>query len=143
MATTVIPSPLLKLASDITHSLQHKQEQIAKTQKQNVLLAELDALDPSAQFMASGEDVDVLAEPLPTLPLWRRADRQFWWNEHLLKPFIDAGVFAVLVPRVTITYCYFSSSIRTYCRSCKGTSRLPLFQFRRILDPQSPKIPLT
>jgi len=83
------------LASDITHSLQHKQEQIAKTLKQNVLLAELDALDPSTQTMASGEDVDVLAEPLPTLPLWRRVDRQFWWNEHLSKPFIDAGVSAV------------------------------------------------
>lgn len=97
IATAGIPSPLLKLASDITHSLQHKQEQIAKTQKQNVLLAELDALDPSAQFVASDEDVDVLAEPLPTLPLWRRVDRQFWWNEHLSKPFIDAGVFVVLV----------------------------------------------
>jgi len=77
--------------------LQHKQEQIAKTQKQNVLLAELDALD---QSVAGGEDVDVLAEPLPTLPLWRRVDRQFWWNEHLSKPFIDAGVTAVFVPRV-------------------------------------------
>lgn len=92
--TTVIP--LIKLVPDITHSLQHKQEQIAKTQKQNVLLAELDALDPSVQSVVSGEDVDVLAEPLPTLPLWRRVDRQFWWNEHLSKPFIDAGVPANL-----------------------------------------------
>jgi phosphatidylinositol 4-phosphatase len=83
------------LASDITHSLQHKQEQITKSQKQNVLLAELDALDPLAQSVAGGEDVDVLAEPLPTLPLWRRVDRQFWWNEHLSKPFIDAGVSAI------------------------------------------------
>ena len=81
---------------DITHTLQHKQEQISKTQKQNVLLAELDALDPSVQSVASGGEVDVLAEPLPTLPLWRRVDRQFWWNEHLSKPFIDAGVPAVL-----------------------------------------------
>jgi hypothetical protein len=91
--TTVIP--LIKLVPDLTHSLQHKQEQIAKTQKQNVLLAELDALDPPVQSVASGEDVDVLAEP-STLPLWRRVDRQFWWNEHLSKPFIDAGVPAVL-----------------------------------------------
>ncbi|KAI0277671.1 SacI homology domain-containing protein [Russula aff. rugulosa BPL654] len=85
---------------DITHSLQHKQEQIAKTLKQNVLLAELDALDPSTQTMASGEDVDVLAEPLPTLPLWRRVDRQFWWNEHLSKPFIDAGLHPYILPLV-------------------------------------------
>lgn len=85
---------------DITHSLQHKQEQIVKTQKQNVLLAELDALDPSAQSVASGEHVDVLAEPLPTLPLWRRVDRQFWWNEHMSKPFIDAGLHPYILPLV-------------------------------------------
>ena len=76
--------------------MQHKQEHIAKTQKQNVFLAELDALDPSVQSAASGGEVDVLAEPLPALPLWRRVDRQFWWNEHLSKPFIDAGVSTVL-----------------------------------------------
>ncbi|KAH9981344.1 SacI homology domain-containing protein [Lactifluus volemus] len=57
---------------DITHSLQHKQEQIAKTQRQNVLLAELNALEPSAMSVADGENVNVLAEPSPTLPLWRR-----------------------------------------------------------------------
>ncbi|KAF8478731.1 SacI homology domain-containing protein [Russula ochroleuca] len=85
---------------DITHSLQHKQEQIAKTQKQNVLLAELDALDTPVQSVASSEDVDVLAEPLPTLPLWRRVDRQFWWNEHLSKPFIDAGLHPYILPLV-------------------------------------------
>jgi len=62
------------------------------------LLAELDALDPSAQSVASGEDIDVLAEPLPTLPLWRRVDRQFWWNEHLSKLFIDAAVTTFFVP---------------------------------------------
>jgi phosphatidylinositol 4-phosphatase len=98
--TAVISGPLIKLVLDITHSLQHKQEQIAKTRKQNVLLAELDALDPSAKSRVSGEDDDVLAEPSPTLPLWRRVDRQFWWNEHLSKPFIDAGVSAVFIPGV-------------------------------------------
>ncbi|KAI0005981.1 SacI homology domain-containing protein [Russula compacta] len=85
---------------DITHSLQHKQEQLAKTQRQNILLAELNALDPSAQPLASGEKVDVLAEPLPTLPLWRRVDRQFWWNEHLSKPFVDAGLHSYILPLV-------------------------------------------
>ena len=87
---------MIELVPDITHSLQHKQEQLAKTQRQNVLLAELNALDPSAHPFANGEKVDVLAEPLPTLPLWRRVDRQFWWNEHLSKPFIDAGVHTSL-----------------------------------------------
>ncbi len=100
ITTAVIPGPLIELVLDITHSLQHKQEQIAKTRKQNDLLAELDALDSSAQSRANGEDHDVLAEPSPTLPLWRRVDRQFWWNEHLSKPFIDAGVSTVFIPGV-------------------------------------------
>jgi hypothetical protein len=82
----------ITLVSDITHSLQHKQEQLAKTQKQNALLAKLDALDISAQSAAHSEKVDGLSEPLPTHPLWHRVDHQFWWNEHLSKPFIDGKV---------------------------------------------------
>jgi len=85
---------LIKEVPDITRTLQHKQEQIAKAQKRNALLEELNASDSSAQPRAISENVDVLAEPLPTLPLWRRVDRQFWWNEHLSKPFIDAGVLS-------------------------------------------------
>ena len=83
---------LIKKAPDITRSLQHKQEKIANAQKRDALLEQLNASDSLAQPRAIGEDVDALAEPLPTLPLWRRVDRQFWWNEHLSKPFIDAGV---------------------------------------------------
>jgi phosphatidylinositol 4-phosphatase len=75
--------------------LQRKQEQLAKTQKQNALLAELDALDISAQSVAHGENIDALSEPLSTHPLWHRVDHQFWWNEHLLKPFIDAKVLTI------------------------------------------------
>lgn len=33
-----------------------------------------------------------LVEPNPTLPLWRRADKRFFWNAHLMQPFIEAGV---------------------------------------------------
>ena len=33
-----------------------------------------------------------LFEPNPTLPLWRRADKRFFWNAHLMQPFIEAGV---------------------------------------------------
>lgn len=72
---------------DITRSLQHKHEMIAqsKAEQEHKSHAE-DVVGPI------GEKVDVLAEPAPTLPLWRRVDRQFWWNEWLSKPFIDAGV---------------------------------------------------
>ena len=123
ITTEIMPRTVIKLPSDITHSLQHKQEQIAKTQKQNVLLAELDALDPSAQSVASGQDVDVLAEPLPTLPLWRRVDRQFWWNEHLSKPFIDAGVFAVFVSGCN--HALTAISLATSVHTAAGARVLP------------------
>ncbi|KAH9180498.1 SacI homology domain-containing protein [Lactarius sanguifluus] len=82
---------------DLTRTLQHKQEQIAKAQKRDALLKQLNASDSSAQ---PSENVDALAEPLPTLPLWRRVDRQFWWNEHLSKPFIDAGLHPYVLPLV-------------------------------------------
>lgn len=65
---------------DITRSLQHKHELIAESKAEDKVAGPV------------GEKVDVLAEPAPTLPLWRRVDRQFWWNEWLSKPFIDAGV---------------------------------------------------
>lgn len=40
----------------------------------------------------SKDGVDPLAEPSPMLPLWRRVDKEFWWNEWLSKLFVDAGV---------------------------------------------------
>lgn len=64
---------------------------MAKSVKQNSLLANL-LPDQSEEPSLEGETVNPFGEPFPTLPLWRRVDRQFWWNEHLSKPFIDAGV---------------------------------------------------
>ncbi|CCM00021.1 uncharacterized protein FIBRA_02047 [Fibroporia radiculosa] len=85
-------------AFDITRSLQHKHEILAKTKLQSTLLADLDVLDEQKQLSPVGDKIDVLAEPSPTLPLWRRVDRQFWWNEWLSKPFIDAGVHSYVLP---------------------------------------------
>ncbi|KAG6880277.1 hypothetical protein C0992_001846, partial [Termitomyces sp. T32_za158] len=87
---------------DITRSLQHKQDQIAKAQKQHELLADLDAL-PSAvsesfQSPVEGLKVSPMSEPNPTLPLWRRVDRRFWWNEWLSKSFVDAGLHSYVLP---------------------------------------------
>jgi hypothetical protein len=122
------------MVPDITHTLQRKQELLAKAQKQNALLAELNALDISAQPVAHGENVDALSEPLPTHPLWHRVDRQFWWNEHLSKPFIDAKVSTFSFPKSAAPDSRFTSCIRMSCHSCKGSSRSPLFQFRGILS---------
>ncbi|RXW13347.1 hypothetical protein EST38_g12505 [Candolleomyces aberdarensis] len=101
---------------DITRSLQHKQEQIAKSQKQHALLQGLGALpsdDTSSSGLYSpypkdGEKVSALAEPNPTLPLWRRVDKQFWWNESMSKAFIDAGVHPYVLP---IMQGYFQASV--------------------------------
>ncbi|KAF9014086.1 SacI homology domain-containing protein [Cyathus striatus] len=89
---------------DITRSLQHKQERVLKSQKEHELLSGLGAL-PSPESSSSdtakpkdGDKVWALVEPYHTLPLWRRVDRQFWWNEWLSKPFIDAGLHPYVLP---------------------------------------------
>ncbi|KAF8077695.1 SacI homology domain-containing protein [Lyophyllum atratum] len=90
---------------DITRSLQHKQDEIAKSQKQHALLADLNAL-PTPESGASrhveseveGTKVSPMSEPNPMLPLWRRVDKRFWWNEWLSKPFVDAGLHSYVLP---------------------------------------------
>ncbi|KAK7020499.1 SacI homology domain-containing protein [Favolaschia claudopus] len=86
---------------DITRSLQHKQELVSKLQRRNSLLADLNVLSSSETSARAEQDdgkIDVLVEPNPTLPLWRRVDRKFWWNEWMSKPFIDAGVHPYVLP---------------------------------------------
>lgn len=60
--------------------------------KQNELLVQLHAIDGTAEVGPSDDKVSILEDPSSNLPLWRRVDRQFWWNEWLSKPFIEAGV---------------------------------------------------
>lgn len=62
---------------------------------QNKLLSELDALPKDTNVNPLDDKVDALFEPSVILPLWRRVDRHFWWNEWLSKPFMDAGVNAL------------------------------------------------
>ncbi|KAE9409523.1 hypothetical protein BT96DRAFT_872168 [Gymnopus androsaceus JB14] len=83
---------------DITRSLQHKQQRMAKSKKQHDLLADLDALPPKTPNVFEFDNIDPMAEPYPTLPLWRRVDRQFWWNEWLAKPLVDSGLHSYILP---------------------------------------------
>ncbi|KAL1677413.1 SacI homology domain-containing protein [Schizophyllum commune] len=86
---------------DITRCLQHKQELIAKSQKQHALMDELTASQSGEVANSEGQGphtVNVLDEPHPTLPLWRRVNRQFWWNESLSKAFVDAGLHSYVLP---------------------------------------------
>jgi len=78
--------------ADITRCLQHKRDQVCKANRHDALLADLKISESGPSPGPSTDRVDPLAEPSPTLPLWRRVDKQFWWNEWLSKLFIDAGV---------------------------------------------------
>ena len=37
-------------------------------------------------------------EPDVRVPLWRRVDRRFFWNEWLLRDFLDLGLHAFILP---------------------------------------------
>jgi hypothetical protein len=109
----------VKFTSDITRSLQHKQDLLAKARKQHALLTNLNALNASELGSNPDDRIDTLAEPFPTLPLWRRVDRDFWWNEWLLKPFIDAGVsvppskpFLFIDAILEVTFVHFACHAR-------------------------------
>jgi len=78
--------------ADITRCLQHKRDQVCKANRHDALLADLKISESGPSPGPSTDSADPLAEPSPTLPLWRRVDKQFWWNEWLSKLFIDAGV---------------------------------------------------
>lgn len=78
---------------DISRSMQHKQELVAKVRRQ-LFREPGSALNPSD----SDGFIDPLEEPYPALPLWRRCDQQFIWNEWLSKPFADAGLHAYVLP---------------------------------------------
>ncbi|KAK0463920.1 inositol 5'-phosphatase [Desarmillaria tabescens] len=88
---------------DITRSMQHKRDLIAKTQKQSFLLADLNVFS-SHKLDHTGN----VSEPNPMLPLWRRVDRKYWWNEWLAKPFIDAGLHPYVLP-IMQGYCQIST----------------------------------
>lgn len=72
---------------DITTSLQHKRTEVARLRKKTAK----DNMNDE-----NGEQFNILSEPNSTFPLWRRVTKQFWWNEAMLKPFIDAGVSQIL-----------------------------------------------
>jgi phosphatidylinositol 4-phosphatase len=83
---------ILLRRADITRCLQHKRDQVCKAKRHSALLADLNISESGQPHKSLKDGVDPLAEPSPMLPLWRRVDKQFWWNERLSKRFIDAGV---------------------------------------------------
>ncbi|KAH8117164.1 SacI homology domain-containing protein [Phellopilus nigrolimitatus] len=81
---------------DITTSLQHKQHEMSRLRRR----ASSHPYKVASSSSEHGDEaiVDILAEPCPTLPLWRRVSKQFWWNESMLQPFIDAGLHSYVLP---------------------------------------------
>lgn len=72
---------------------------------------QLNAIDDAADLNASDDKVDVFDEPSNTLPLWRRVDRQYWWNEWLSKPLVDAGVRQARQRRSSEAHAVKSSTV--------------------------------
>lgn len=87
---------------DLTTSLQNKRTaltRIGKADSQAVARPGVSATHPSRASQTSSADVfPLLGEPYPNLPLWRRADRRFWHNEHMSKDLIHAGLHAYILP---------------------------------------------
>jgi hypothetical protein len=104
---------------DSSHSLQYKRHRLStrttSTSLLEQLLSEGGAADKpffprsgntpptspgarSARSTASAAEMGDIVEPDVHLPLWRRYDRRFFWNEHLLRDFIDLGLHAYILP---------------------------------------------
>lgn len=99
---------------DLTHSLQHKRQLISSRSATGAALADLltseTATFPpsptesppvsasSKHSKASSMDKDDFIEPDVQVPLWRRADRRFFWNEWLCKDFIELGLHGYIIP---------------------------------------------
>ncbi|KAF8660603.1 hypothetical protein AX16_001582 [Volvariella volvacea WC 439] len=82
---------------DITRSLQHKEELVTTQQHNAKGDANSKANSVPVQHTEGGH-ADPLAEPSNTLPLWRRVDKQYWWNEWISRPFADAGLHPYVLP---------------------------------------------
>ncbi|KDQ18061.1 hypothetical protein BOTBODRAFT_29373 [Botryobasidium botryosum FD-172 SS1] len=86
---------------DMTTSLQRKQKKLKRINRQSELLSDLDGSHPEEDAdmdITGAAGIDVFAEPFAALPLWRRVDRKFWWNENLSSAFIEAGFHSYVLP---------------------------------------------
>jgi phosphatidylinositol 4-phosphatase len=117
----------MRCCIDITRSLQHKHEAIEKARGKSGPPRDLGTKSPDGDNTGGLDTVDVLAEPDPTLPLWRRVDRQFWWNEWLSKPFVDAGVCVspLIIAMIVLTNARFLSYTLMSSPLCRGTIKCP------------------
>ena len=103
---------------DLTRTLQDKRRRLttrkaSSTALQTLLPSESADLPSQATFPNTSSEIlakahatqsdtfvieDDFVEPDVQVPLWRRADNRFFWNEYLLRDFIDAGLHSFALP---------------------------------------------
>ncbi|KAJ1028361.1 hypothetical protein NDA16_001531 [Ustilago loliicola] len=87
---------------DLTTSLQNKRRALENNPKPETSPTSRSTPLPAKKASSDGAEeapsFPLLAEPYPNLPLWRRADRRFWHNEHMSKDLIHAGLHAYILP---------------------------------------------
>lgn len=81
---------------DLTRTLQHKRRKLDSRQHSDAALADLlPGAEPAPSPSPSPDDI---LEPDIQMPLWRRVDRRFFWNEWMLKDFLEAGLHSFILP---------------------------------------------
>jgi hypothetical protein len=102
---------------DLTHTVQQKQRLsssraasnaalsslLATPAKPNPPRSEIDSFleSPNIGSLSSsrhGSDITSLSPSELLHPLWRRVDRRFFWNEHLMKDFIEQEFHSYILP---------------------------------------------
>ncbi|KZT33580.1 hypothetical protein SISSUDRAFT_1054071 [Sistotremastrum suecicum HHB10207 ss-3] len=86
---------LFSYSCDISHSLQWKIRMMAELEKDAPNEHLTSNIIPESFIENEHDPFD---EPHATLPLWRRFDTHFWWNEQLTSEFADAGLHSYIIP---------------------------------------------
>lgn len=82
---------------DLTHTLQYKRGQMPPRRSTTGHESE-DKIGKPADNPRLQSVLDDFIEPDLRLPLWRRVDRQFFWNESMLSDFLDLGLNSFILP---------------------------------------------
>ncbi|OWZ73355.1 hypothetical protein AYX14_01249 [Cryptococcus neoformans] len=92
---------------DLTHTLQHKRQIVSQRTATGAALSDLiqkdNTLFPPSRSSTFQSPVNPaldedFIEPDIQVPLWRRVDKRFFWNEWLMKDFIDLGLHSYVLP---------------------------------------------
>ncbi|SCV67011.1 BQ2448_5657 [Microbotryum intermedium] len=104
---------------DITRSHQRKYE---------ASLAAVGLPSPSHGKSGPSGTTGLVVEPSLHLPLWRRADRRFFWNANIMSSFIDAGLHAFVMVLQQGFVAHSSASV-------------PLQPYTTLASPSNPEAP--